>query len=245
MVDLVIVQADIRVCDFRDLGEGLKCYICDGQNSDCVNSLGKSEDCPLMTTTTQSSTNPTTKSTQPTTISTTEPTQPSTNPTTESTQPSTNPTTESTQPSTNPTTESTQPSTNPTTESTQPSTNPTTESTQSSTKSTTTTTTNSLKQGPELDFIDNDWLKEGENITYECVEARLTTLNGTTLKNEVYRGCTPKNLVSCSRIPISDIQVKSCVIRTCETDNCNSSSMEKMGIISLLLPLITALLRIR
>ncbi|KAI4500597.1 hypothetical protein M0802_004189 [Mischocyttarus mexicanus] len=88
----------------------------------------------------------------------------------------------------------------------------------------------------------NDWNSEfasSENKTYSCHMAHITLINGT---SGVIRGCIEQDTFTCNNV---SIPIKDCSVEYCGTDKCNSSSMEKMGIISLLLPLITVLLRIR
>ncbi|XP_043682403.1 uncharacterized protein LOC122635802 [Vespula pensylvanica] len=93
---------------------------------------------------------------------------------------------------------------------------------------------------------DLNFITYAEGITYSCFTGHFTLQNGTTVENIIIRGCTPQTF-SCLDESIINVgkEIRSCNIEFCQTDQCNSSDMVKMGMISLLLPLITILLRIR
>ncbi|KAL2741246.1 mucin-2-like [Vespula maculifrons] len=125
-------------------------------------------------------------------------------------------------------------------------------STQTSTASSSTqTSTTSLTESSKPDegeggLINSNSITYAENITFSCFTGHFTLQNGTMVENIIIRGCTPTTF-SCLDEGIINVdkEIRSCNIEFCQTDQCNSSDMVKMGMISLLLPLITILLRIR
>ncbi|XP_035731446.1 uncharacterized protein LOC118445745 [Vespa mandarinia] len=78
-----------------------------------------------------------------------------------------------------------------------------------------------------------------------CYTGHITYKNESEYKEIIERGCISSNFYCNDILCLFPYNVENCHIEFCQSDQCNSSGMVKMGIISLLLPLITILLRIR
>ncbi|KAF7418201.1 hypothetical protein HZH68_000854 [Vespula germanica] len=150
--------------------------------------------------------------------------------------------------STTQTPSSTTPSSTTPSSTTPSSTTPSSTTPSSTTPSSTTPSSISDKSEPngkkDVALNDLNSITYAEEITFSCFTGHLTVQNGTMVENVIIRGCTPKTFSCLDESIINvDKEIRSCNIEFCQTDQCNSSDMVKMGMISLLLPLITILLR--
>ncbi|XP_047366676.1 uncharacterized protein LOC124955787 [Vespa velutina] len=83
------------------------------------------------------------------------------------------------------------------------------------------------------------------NSTILCYTGHFGIQNQSEYKEIIVRGCTTFMFYCNDMLCLVPYKIKSCNVELCQSDQCNSSDMVKMGMISLLLPLITILLRIR